>query len=64
MPFSPRRVYHDVGGKATHHPVQESKRMVVEKLGPGHAHAGGYPRAVVVRRALISNARQHVLNVV
>ena len=64
MPFSPRRIDHDVGGKATRYPVQESERMVVEELGPGYAHAGGYPRSVVVGRALISNARQHVLHFV
>lgn len=62
MPFSPRGIDHDVGGKAARYSVQEGKRMVVDELGPGHARAGRYPRPVVMGRALISNARQHVLH--
>lgn len=62
VPFSPRGIDHDVGGKATRYSVQAGKRMVVDELGPGYARAGRYPRPVVVGRALISNARQHVLH--
>lgn len=41
--------------------VQVGERAVVQELGPRRRHAGGYPGAVVVRGALVSHARQHIL---
>lgn len=59
---SPGRIYHHSRGEEpAGDAVQVGESAVVQELRPRHRHAGGYPGAVVVRRALVSHTRQHVL---
>lgn len=62
MPACPRRIDHDRLGKIAHETIHAGEGFVVQKLGARYRDARSNPRAVVVGRTLISNAREHILN--